>query len=152
MADHLSPEARSRNMAAIRGKDTKPELALRTALRRAGVTGYRLHRGDLPGTPDVAFLRWRVAVFVDGVFWHGHPDYWNPERAPSPYWREKISRNIARDRATDDALQHQGWVVVRLWDKDIARDPDDCARQVLTALIQRGRTAPPQRGQSEHSR
>ncbi len=76
MADHLSPEGRSRNMAAIRSKDTKPELAMRAALRRAGATGYRLHRRDIPGRPDAAFIRWKVAVFVDGAFWHGHPDHW----------------------------------------------------------------------------
>ncbi len=61
-------------MAAIRSKNTKPELALRKALREVGATGYRLHRKDVPGRPDLAFIRWKVAVFVDGVFfWHGHP-------------------------------------------------------------------------------
>jgi DNA mismatch endonuclease, patch repair protein len=85
-------------MAAIRSKNTKPELALRIALRRAGATGYRLHRRDLPGRPDVAFMRWKVAVFVDGVFWHGHPDFWDPDTASSDYWRTKISRNIPSER------------------------------------------------------
>ena len=75
MTDFLSPETRSRVMARIRSRDTKPELALRRALYAAGVRGWRCHNRQLPGKPDIAFTRWRVAVFVDGRFWHGLPDY-----------------------------------------------------------------------------
>lgn len=138
MADHLSPAGRSRNMAAIRSKDTKPELALRAALRAVGATGYRLHRRDIPGRPDVAFTRWRVAVFVDGVFWHGHPNHWNPERASSDYWREKIARNMARDRAADLALTDLGWDVVRVWDEEVKGDLDSCVCRVVEVLSARG--------------
>ncbi|MCF3937174.1 very short patch repair endonuclease [Gordonia tangerina] len=134
MADHLSREGRSRNMAAIRSKNTKPELALRAALRAAGATGYRLHRKDLAGRPDLAFIRWKVAVFVDGVFWHGHPDHWNPEKASSEYWRAKIAHNIARDRVADAALTSAGWTVVRVWDTEIKKDVNSCAARVLDAL------------------
>ena len=119
MADHLSPQGRSRNMSAIRSKDTKPELVMRRELRKAGATGYRLHRRDLPGVPDLAFMRWRVAVFVDGVFWHGHPHHWHPDRASSDYWRTKIERNIARDRTVTATLQDRGWIVLRFWDSEI---------------------------------
>ncbi|GAA3514070.1 very short patch repair endonuclease [Georgenia daeguensis] len=139
MADHLSKEGRARNMAAIRGKDTKPELALRAALRHAGVSGYRLHRKDLPGSPDVAFMRWKVAVFVDGVFWHGHPDHWSPERAASEYWREKIERNIRRDREADKALSERGWRVIRVWDTEVRDDLPGCTAKVLAALREAGR-------------
>ncbi|GFG87764.1 DNA glycosylase [Mycolicibacter algericus DSM 45454] len=121
-------------MAAIRAKDTKPELALRAALRRAGATGYRLHRKDIPGSPDLSFIRWKVAVFVDGVFWHGHPDHWNPETASSDYWRTKIARNIERDRAADSALREMGWSVVRVWDQDVKNDLDGCVRLVTNAM------------------
>ena len=138
VADHLSREGRSRNMAAIRAKNTKPELALRAALREAGATGYRLHRKDIPGRPDVAFIRWGVAVFVDGVFWHGHPDHWNPEKAPSDYWRNKIARNIERDRAADAALPEMGWTVVRMWDQEVKADVAECARRITDALSVRG--------------
>jgi DNA mismatch endonuclease, patch repair protein len=134
MADHLSPEGRSRNMAGIRSKNTKPELALRNALRSAGATGYRLHRKDLPGRPDMAFMRWKVAVFVDGVFWHGHPDHWNPDKASSDYWRLKIARNIERDRAAEAALLATGWTVVRVWDQEVKADLAGCLRRVLDAL------------------
>lgn len=126
-------------MAAIRSRDTKPELALRAALRLAGATGYRIHRKDLPGRPDVAFIRWKVAVFVDGVFWHGHPDYWDPEKASSDYWRNKIARNVQRDRDADAALSDSGWRVVRVWDLDVRNDLDGCTKKVLTALQEAGR-------------
>src|SRR4051794_20430135 len=109
-------------MAAIRSKNTKPEIALRRALHQAGASGYCLHRKDLPGRPDLAFIRWKVAVFVDGVFWHGHPDHWNPEKSASQYWRDKIQRTILRDRAADNALAERGWRVVRVWDTQIRDD------------------------------
>jgi DNA mismatch endonuclease (patch repair protein) len=141
VVDHLSAEGRSRNMAAIRAKNTKPELALRAALRQAGATGYRIHRKDIPGRPDVAFMRWGVAVFVDGVFWHGHPDHWDPEKASSNYWRNKIARNIERDRAADAALDELGWTVVRIWDQDVKADATECARRITDALTERGWTA-----------
>lgn len=129
-------------MAAIRSKNTKPELALRKALREAGATGYRLHRKDVPGRPDLAFIRWRVAVFVDGVFWHGHPDHWNPETASSDYWRTKIGRNIERDHAADAALRDMGWRVVRMWDEDVNADISGCVDRVRQALADSGWQSP----------
>lgn len=124
-------------MASIRSVNTVPELLLRAALRTAGATGYRLHRRDVPGRPDVVFLRWRTAVFVDGVFWHGHPDHWRPDRA-SEYWRAKISRTMERDRAANVALAEAGWQVVRFWDLDVKADPAACANAVVEVLRGRG--------------
>lgn len=138
MPDHLSSSGRSRNMAAIRAKDTKPELALRAALRHAGAPGYRLHRKDLPGRPDAAYIRWKVAVFVDGVFWHGHPDHWDPARASSDYWRTKIARNIERDRAADAQLRERGWTVVRIWDLEVRDALEVSVDRVLSALRENG--------------
>lgn len=126
-------------MAAIRSKDTKPELELRSGLQRAGATGYRLHRKDVPGRPDVAFIRWKVAVFVDGVFWHGHPDHWDPEKAASNYWRLKIARNIERDRVADAILAELGWRTVRIWDLDVRDHLDESVEKVLSALRAAGR-------------
>ncbi|WP_106350378.1 very short patch repair endonuclease [Antricoccus suffuscus] len=137
MADHLTPDGRSRVMAAIRSKDTKPELALRSALRAAGATGYRLHLRSLPGRPDIAFTRWRVAVFVDGVFWHGHPDHFHPDRS-TEYWRVKIDKTRRRDRAANIALAAEGWVVVRVWDQEVKASVGACAQKVIQALARAG--------------
>lgn len=137
MVDHLSPEGRSRNMAAIRSKNTKPEIALRAALRAAGATGYRVHVRTLPGKPDVAFTRWRVAVFVDGAFWHGHPDHFDPTTAKD-YWREKIAATQKRDRKADQALGEAGWSVVRFWDFELRDNPEVQIKRVLDALSATG--------------
>ena len=124
-------------MAAIRSKNTKPELTLRTMLRAAGATGYRIHARQIPGKPDVAFTRWHVAVFVDGAFWHGHPDHFNPTSA-TMYWRDKIARTQQRDRAADAALASLGWSVVRFWDFDLAANPKACLEAILSALRTNG--------------
>lgn len=116
-------------MSAIRSKNTKPEIALRQALRALGYPGYRLHRKELPGCPDIAFISRKVAVFVDGAYWHGHPEYWHPETA-SPYWLAKITRNQERDRLASEALERMGWEVIRLWDFEVNADPQACAEQV----------------------
>lgn len=136
MPDTYPPEMRSRVMAAVKGQDTGPELALRRALYAAGVRGWRCHRRDLPGRPDLAFGRSRLAVFIDGAFWHGRPDrYW--QGRSGPYWDAKIARNQARDRRVDAELVALGWGVVRLWDDDVDADPDVAARRVIEALAER---------------
>lgn len=132
----MSPEVRHRVMASIRKRDTVPELTLRTALWTAGVRGWRCHC-KLPGTPDLAFSRWRVAVFVDGVWWHGHPGY-VAERLRGPYWTEKIAKNVRRDRAVNRELRLMGWSVVRIWDLEVLADPGRAAAKVAKILEQKG--------------
>lgn len=124
-------------MAAIRSANTGPERTLRAALRERGATGYRLHLRTLPGKPDVAFTRWKVAIFVDGAFWHGHPDHFNPDTA-SDYWREKIKRNQERDRCADHDLRDMGWTVIRLWDFQVREDPAGAAQRAVLALRRSG--------------
>lgn len=119
-------------MAAIRSKNTRPELQLRTALRRRGLTGYRCHAKELPGCPDIVFTRLRVAIFVDGAYWHGHPRFVR-EKA-STYWRTKIERNRARDREHEGLLRSMGWVVLRFWDFEVLADVDRCVDTADEAL------------------
>lgn len=140
--DTLSPDERSARMSRVRGKDTRPELLLRRGLVRAGLVGYRLHDGRFPGRPDVAYSRWKVAVFVDGAWWHGRPDRFHPERS-SDFWRKKIEGNMARDLRVDRDLSAAGWVVVRLWDDEVARDVAACVQRVAQALRERGRDKQP---------
>jgi DNA mismatch endonuclease (patch repair protein) len=137
MVDHLSREGRSRNMAEIRAKDTKPELALRRALHAAGIRGWRCHARGIAGKPDLAFTRWKVAVFVDGAFWHGHPDHFSFGRGG--YWDAKIARTQERDRIANETLRMAGWTVLRFWDFEVNEDIERCARAVLDALESAGR-------------
>ena len=104
-------------MRAVRGRDTRPEIAVRRLLHRLGYR-FRLHRADLPGRPDLAFPVRHKAVFVHGCFWHGH-DCRRGARAPkqnADYWSAKIARNIARDAAAQAALAALGWDALVVWE------------------------------------
>jgi DNA mismatch endonuclease, patch repair protein len=141
MADNLTREQRSRTMSRIRRRDTKPELVLRRALWAAGIRGYRIDDARLPGRPDLAWSRHRLAVFVDGKFWHGHPSAYKPGRHGA-YWDEKIVRNVERDRAADEALRTMGWTVLRLWDFEVRRDLSRSVAQVIGALDAQSSASP----------
>lgn len=107
-------------MAAIRGKDTKPEIVVRSALHRAGLR-FRLHRRDLPGTPDIVLPKYRTVVMVHGCFWHHHgcaKSTWPKTRAD--FWRKKILANVDRDRRTRYFLRAAGWKEVVVWECEIA--------------------------------
>ncbi len=134
----MDPDVRHRVMASIRKRNTRPELALRRALWALGVRGWRCHTSRVPGSPDVCFFRWRVAVFVDGVWWHGHPDYL-PRGRRGAYWDAKIAGNVARDVRVNSELSRAGWLVIRLWDLDVLQNAAAAARRVLRAVEQRRR-------------
>ena len=119
-------------MSRVRTKDTAPEIALRRALWASGVRGWRLHPKDLPGRPDLAFRRARLSVFVDGAFWHGHPDYYHGQSGA--FWDAKIARNRERDREVSVSLRELGWRVLRFWDFEIDAAPEECAGRVRDAL------------------
>ena len=109
-------ETRRRNMAAITGKDTKPELIIRKALYARGFR-YRLNVKTLPGRPDIVLRHYRAVIFVHGCFWHGHDCHlfkW-PKTRPD-FWREKIGRNVERDEETVAALLEDGWRVATVWE------------------------------------
>lgn len=113
--------SRSENMRRIRGKDTKPEIIVRSILRSLGYPGYRLHRADLPGTPDIAYVGRRKAIFINGCFWHGH-DCKKGSRKPNSnqdYWLSKISRNKQRDSTNQTILSNQGWKILVLWECEL---------------------------------
>src|ERR1700730_16227797 len=108
MTDTRTPEQRRRIMASIRSTHTSPELKLRRALYAAGIRGWRCHYKLAAGTPDLAWPALRIAVFVDGAFWHGHPSRHKPGRS-GDYWDAKIARNVERDRAADATLRAARW-------------------------------------------
>lgn len=117
MTDVLTPEQRSRNMAAIRGKDTTPELRVRRALHALGLR-YRLHRRDLPGKPDLALPKYGAVVFVHGCFWHMHHcPYGRPKPATNAsFWEEKRKSNVERDKRNRRELREAGWRVFVIWE------------------------------------
>jgi DNA mismatch endonuclease, patch repair protein len=132
---HPSSEGRSANMRANRRTDTKPELALRHALHRLGYRYRKDYRLDLDGgrrvRPDIAFTARKVAVFVDGCFWHACPEHGSKPRANEWYWGPKLIKNVERDRINDAALILAGWTVVRLWEHVPL---DEAVSAVVTAL------------------
>ena len=119
--DKISPERRSANMRAIKSKDTKPELIIRKLFREAGYPGYRIHRKDLPGRPDIAYIGRKKAVFVHGCFWHGHDCSVGIRKPKSnqAYWIPKIERNKQRDEVNISALQASGWRVLVIWECEL---------------------------------
>lgn len=119
--DKLSPSRRSANMRAIRSKHTKPEMVVRQALRAVGFSGYRLHRKDLPGRPDIAFIGRKKAIFVHGCFWHGHQCREGSRRPKSrpEYWLPKIAGNQARDARHQEELKQAGWAMLTIWECEI---------------------------------
>lgn len=131
-----SEERRSRTMRAVRSRDTAPELSVRKMLRSLGFAGgYRLHRKELPGKPDVVFLRRRKAIFIHGCFWHGH-DCPRGSRMPATnasYWLPKIERNRQRDAKHLAELIRLGWDVLTVWECEL-RYPDVLAVK-LTAFL-----------------
>lgn len=119
-------------MRRVRTRDTAPELTLRRAMWRAGLRGWRVHPKGVFGKPDLAWVSSRVAVFVDGAFWHGHPDYYRGQSGP--FWDEKIARNRARDALVNATLDESGWRVLRFWDFEVDRSPQDCAAVIAHGL------------------
>jgi DNA mismatch endonuclease, patch repair protein len=136
--DKISGERRSYNMSRIRAADTRIELTLRRALWAEGARGYRVHPKNTPGRPDITFRRWRIAVFVDGCFWHACEECFVAPSSNKGYWGPKIARNVERDELVNQALLEDGWRVVRIWEHEIERDLPSAVRAVTDALDQAG--------------
>jgi DNA mismatch endonuclease (patch repair protein) len=135
MADPPKPSSERvrQQMAAQRTSGTGPELALRSALHRRGLR-YRVQRRPIPGvraTADIVFTHAKVAVFVDGCFWHGCPVHATTPKANAAWWAKKLATNQARDRRTDETLRSAGWTVVRVWECEA---PTAGAEKVANAL------------------
>lgn len=132
-------ERTSAIMSRIRAKNTGPERALRRALRSAGITGYRLHYANVPGRPDVAFVKRKIAVFMHGCFWHGCPHH--PTQRPkshAAWWRRKIGANQARDKRKVAALRRAGWSVITIRECRLKKNPTVQVAKVSRALKSRG--------------
>ena len=114
--DTMTPEQRHRCMAAIKARNTKPELVVRRYLHACGFR-YRLNHKRLPGKPDLVLRKYRTCIFVNGCFWHGHDcSMFKLPQTRTSYWQAKIDRNRERDRETDQQLAHMGWHVITVWE------------------------------------
>jgi len=133
MSDPVDVATRSRIMSRVRGRNTELERRFRRQLWAAGLRGYRCHRRDIFGVPDLSWPNLRVAVFIDSAWWHGHPSRWTPGRLPGK-WDEKIRGNQARDATVAEHLADEGWRVVRVWDFEFERDPAEAVMRVADAV------------------
>lgn len=133
-SDYMTTPGRSRNMAAIRRTDTVPEVALRASLHRLGYRFRKDYSIRVDGKlirPDIVFTKRKVAIFVDGCFWHCCPEHGRQPRVNSAYWSPKLERNVARDREQTEALQSAGWTVLRFWAHEGAAAAVNVVRRVL---------------------
>ena len=133
MPDKFDVKTRSRIMSKIRHKNTKPELRLRAALCSRGLRGYRLHL-KLPGKPDVTYTKKRVAIFVDGDFWHGYSWKKLGKVPPRGYWQKKIQSNIDRAKRHNMQLKKEGWAVLRFWEHEINSSVNKCVNKISKLL------------------
>ncbi len=143
MTDIKTREERSRNMAAIKGKDTKPEMIVRKYLFSRGLR-YRVNNRKLPGSPDIVLRKYKTVVFVDGCFWHGHKSckYFRLPKSNVDFWRHKIAMNIARDYANNVDLKLAGWRVIRVWECKIRTKArrEETLQQLYASITQSSNT------------
>ena len=132
MADLFDKKTRSSIMSKIRSKHTKPEVALAKLLRKNKLA-FRRHAKVL-GTPDFILFNTNVAIFVDGEFWHGYNWLRRGKRPRTSFWRKKLERNMARDKRVNKAFKRAGWVVVRIWETQLAKRPETVLRRILRSL------------------
>jgi DNA mismatch endonuclease, patch repair protein len=134
MPDVFTKRKRSEVMSRIRGRgNMETELALLRLLRTHGIAGWRRNQPVL-GKPDFVFRSARVAVFVDGCFWHGCPRHANMPANNRAFWRRKLAANKLRDRFVSRALRRQGWHVLRIWEHELAKRPEKCVERIAVVL------------------
>ncbi|HEB78971.1 MAG TPA: DNA mismatch endonuclease Vsr [Rhodospirillales bacterium] len=133
--DHLTPARRSKNMAAIKGRDTHPEMIVRRLVHGLGYR-YRLHRRDLPGKPDLIFTSLQAVIFIHGCFWHQHDSSGckaRPPKSNSEYWLPKLQKNVERDQRNLDKLKMLGWRILVIWECE-TRDTEELKEKVISFL------------------
>lgn len=129
--DRHTPAQRSFNMSQVKSKNTKPELAMFKLLEEEGIK-FEKH-SSIAGNPDIIIQKFRLAIFIDGEFWHGK-DFDNLKDTLSPFWREKICKNIKRDRKVVRQLRSEGWHIMRFWDKKVIRHPERSIKRIKRFL------------------
>lgn len=129
MSDRITKEQRSKIMSHIRSKNTSLEVSFKKLLSKNGLRGYRSQYKIL-GVPDIVFISKKIAIFIDGDFWHGYNWKKLNKIPPKKYWRAKIEKNIARDKNYTKQLKKKGWKVLRFWEYEIKKNPEMCIDKV----------------------
>ncbi|MGA2161288.1 MAG: very short patch repair endonuclease [Methanoregula sp.] len=135
MADVLDKQQRKYNMSRILGKNTGPELKIRKLLWSQGIRGYRIHY-NLPGKPDIVFTKKKITIFIDGCFWHKCPVCFQEPETRKDFWMKKINSNVERDAKNTQQLQDNGWTVMRFWEHEIRKKPEDVIEKITLSLQQ----------------
>lgn len=133
MTDVLTPRQRTYNMSQIRGKNTTPEIKLRKMLFAGGIRGYRIHY-KLPGKPDIVFVKKKIAIFVDGCFWHRCPIDFQEPATRKEFWMKKIQSNVDRDKMINEQLENDDWTVIRIWEHEIRKEPEEAVKKIIALL------------------
>ena len=132
MSDNLTSKQRSLCMSRNKGKDTSIELQVRSAIHKRGLR-FRKHYKGLPGNPDLVFIKAKVAVFIDGDFWHGYRfPIWKNQL--SDFWKNKISTTRDRDRRNHNKIRKMGWSVIRIWEHEIKKNINDCIDYIVSIV------------------
>ena len=137
MVDIFTKEKRSHIMSQVRSKNTKVELLLRKYIFSKGLRGYRVNV-NLPGKPDIVFPKYKVAIFVDGCFWHKCPKCFKAPEANKEFWTKKINGNVERDKRVNQQLSEAGYIVIRFWEHQIMNDLNKCCSIIYRVLLERG--------------
>jgi len=137
--DKFSKKKRSSIMRSIKSEHTKPEMIVRSGLHKNGY-GFRLHRKDLPGTPDIVMAKYGIAIFVNGCFWHQHGcDRTSVPKTHKKFWSDKFDKNVARDARNHAKLKEMGWEVLVIWECDILKDIDEEISRIAEVAERRSR-------------
>ncbi|WP_048151974.1 very short patch repair endonuclease [Methanolacinia paynteri] len=136
MADVHTAEQRSRNMSAIRAKNTKPELIIRRGLYARGIRGYRIHH-NIAGKPDLVFTRQKIAIFIDGCYWHKCPICFHEPQTNRNFWMKKINGNVERDLQVNEELKKNGWLVLRFWEHEVRKEQESVVDRIAEAIKKR---------------
>ena len=131
MTDVLTKKQRSYNMSQIRSKNTGPEVKLRRLLSNRGFKNYRINYSTLLGKPDIVFTKKRIAIFIDGCFWHKCPVCFVRPETKVKFWMKKIQENLKRDKKVNTGLKKRGWSVIRTWEHDVEKNP----ARILAKLV-----------------
>lgn len=137
MTDVHTKEQRKFNMSRILGKNTGPEIKLRKQLWSRDIKGYRIHH-NLEGKPDIVFTKKKIAIFIDGCFWHKCPTCFQEPETRKEFWMKKILSNVDRDKNVNSQLKNMGWTVLRFWEHEIKKNPSEVIELIQEKLSKNG--------------